>query len=211
MSPRHDVDLATIGAVSRRSAERGAAVPGTVRTDRLLLRCWHPDDATSLLPILEANQAHLANWIPAAVATPAPLPLLALRLAGYAADFRAGNNWRFGMFSPDGVETFGEVSLFPRNETGRVPLREADRLEIGYWLRADATGRGYASEASRAMISLAGTLPGVRCVEIRCDSRNQPSAAIPQRLGFRLTASARDSSDGPGLMVWALDIMKGSE
>ncbi|HSJ30798.1 MAG TPA: GNAT family N-acetyltransferase [Longimicrobiales bacterium] len=164
------------------------AVPDEIRTERLQLRCWRRGDALLLLPVLQANVEHLQSWIPAHVAAPAPLPDLEERLTGFAADFRAGRNWRYGVFAPDEREVFGEISLFPRSAAGRVNLAAADRLEVGYWLRRNVTGRGYATEAARAMLSLAASLPGMSHVEIRCDPRNTASAAIPKRLGFRLAA-----------------------
>ena len=106
-------------------------VPPELRTAHLLLRPWRPDDAARLLPVLEANHAHLGPWIPARVADPAPLADLAERLAGFAADFAAGRGWRYALMTPDGGDVLGEISLFPRAEAGRVPYPEADRIEIG--------------------------------------------------------------------------------
>lgn len=159
-------------------------VPPTLRTARLLLRPWDAADAARLLPVLEANAAHLAPWIPAHVATPVPLPELAARLAGFAADFAAGRAWRYALLTPDGNRILGEVDLFPRAASGRVPYVEADHAEVGYWLDSAATGRGLALEAARAMLSVAATLPGLSHVEIRCDAANVASARVPERLGF---------------------------
>jgi RimJ/RimL family protein N-acetyltransferase len=179
-------------------------VPDTIRTDRLLLRPWRAGDAEALLPLLEANFDHLRTWIPLTVATPAPLPVLAARLETFAADFDADRRWRYCML--EGRETIlGEVSLFPRDASGRVPFESADRVEIGYWLRKDLTGRGFATEATRAMIELAASLHRVRGVEIRCDDRNEPSAAIPRRLGFALLGTEEADGD-PHAMIWYLDL-----
>src|SRR5262245_25370895 len=119
-------------------------VPAEIQTERLYLRSWRAEDSVLLSPVLEANTDHL-RWIPPHVAAPAPLPDLAQRLSSFAADFQADRNWRFAIFSPDERDVFGEISLFPRSETGRVALADADRLEVGYWLRLDVTGRGYAT------------------------------------------------------------------
>ena len=162
-----------------------------IRTARLLLRPWVADDAAALLPVLEANRSHLKPWIPARVSEPAPLPVLAERLAAFAADFAADREWRYALLSPDDGRVLGEVSLFPRSSEGRVPFTAADRAEIGYWLRADVTGRGLASEAAQAMVDLALTMPALRSVEIRCDARNAASGAVPRRLGFALTETVR--------------------
>jgi RimJ/RimL family protein N-acetyltransferase len=170
-------------------------VPASLGSERLLLRCWRPDDAPRLLPVLEANASRLATWIPARVAAPAPPADLEERLATFMANFEADREWRYALFSPDEQTILGEVSLFPRSAAGRVSLEQADRLEIGYWLRSEATGQALATEAAAAMLAVARSLPGMRQVEIRCDARNEPSAAVPRRLGFRLSA-ARTASPG---------------
>lgn len=189
------------------------AVPVRLSTPRLLLRCWSPGDAASLLPVLEANVAHLQDWIPRHVASPAPLEAITRRLADFAAAFEENREWRYGLFSPDEDTVLGEVSLFPRAASGRVPLPDADRLEIGYWLRSDATGRGYVTEAAHAMVGLATAIPGARCVEIRCDARNIPSAAVPRRLGFHLaettSSTPRDEEPDTQHQVWAYQLASG--
>ncbi len=179
--------------------------PAELRTERLVLRPWRETDAAALLPVLEANTAHLAGWVPADVISPASLSGLTTRLGGFAADFEAGRSWRFAILSPEEGDLLGEVSLFFRNAEGRVDRADADRLEIGYWLRADVTGRGYATEAARAMLSLAAGMKGMRRVEIRCDARNTPSAAVPERLGFRLI-EADQAPEVAGNMVWVLEL-----
>jgi RimJ/RimL family protein N-acetyltransferase len=184
-------------------------VPYDLRSERLYFRSWQRADAERLLPVLEANVDHLGDWIPAHVSSPAPLDELELRLAGFADDFLAGRNWRFGIFSAGEGDVFGEVSLFPRSEEGRVDFASADRLEIGYWLRHDVTGRGYATEAARAMIELAAAVPGVTSIEIHCDPRNTASAAVPQRLGFRLMRAGSTLPDDGALMLWAYDLRNG--
>lgn len=184
-------------------------IPDALRTDRLCLRAWQEADAALLLPVLEANVQHLADWIPAHVAAPAPPGDIELRLAGFAEDFRAGRCWRYAIFTADEGDLLGEVDLFPRSSAGRVEFASADRLEIGYWLRRDATGKGFASEAARAMLELAEALPGMTRVEIHCDPLNAASAAVPRRLGFRIASppeGAGDSLQEPAAMLWIYDV-----
>lgn len=163
-------------------------IPSTLRTQRLLLRPWAPDDAEALAPVLAANVAHLGAWIPQHVATPLPPAELAKRLAGFAADFGEERAFRFAMLTADGTQILGEADLFPRDATGRVALAGADRVELGYWLDAAATGQGLATEATLALMEVAASLPAMTHAEIRCDVANVPSAAIPRRLGFHLAA-----------------------
>jgi RimJ/RimL family protein N-acetyltransferase len=194
-----------------RHAPVGAPLSPLIRTDRLSLRSWRPADAAALLSVLEANEPRLAPWIPARVARPAPLPELECRLAEFAADFVAGRGWRYAIMALADGAVLGEVSLFPRAASGRVPLAEADHLELGYWLAASATGKGIATEAARAMLDAAAALPGMARVEIRCDARNAPSSAVPRRLGFDLAAleeaSGVDAAASPvTLEVWTLPL-----
>ncbi|MEP6733012.1 MAG: GNAT family N-acetyltransferase [bacterium] len=184
----------------------GAPLPTEIRTTRLLLRPWRRDDAEQLQPILEANYAHLSPWIPTRIATPASVPDLERRLAGFAADFTNDREWRYAIFTHDGsgdsAQLLGELSLFPRAERGRVPFAEANCAEVGYWLRADATGHGYVVEACKGVLGAVARIPRFSHAEIICDERNAQSAAVPQRLGFVLTNVVPDSEPGVQLQIW---------
>ncbi|HLT91843.1 MAG TPA: GNAT family N-acetyltransferase [Woeseiaceae bacterium] len=182
---------------------RAARLPSVLDTERLILRAWCTADAPRLLPLLEANVEHLSAWIPAHVANPAPLHELALRLAGFAESFAAGTSWRWSIRPRESGALAGEVSLFPRSYSGRVPFAVADRVEIGYWLDRAATGRGYATEAARALLELSLGLPGIEQVEIRCDPRNVASAAVPRRLGFRVVDDGSADGSDPPVMTWS--------
>lgn len=181
-------------------------VPILLPTPHMLLRPWRAEDAVTLLPILQANQAHIGPWIPPRISQPSPLPELEERLAGFANEFAADKEWRYALLTPDAADIIGEVSLFPRDAAGRVPYADADRAEIGYWVRADMTGRGLATEASRAMLDVAGTLARLLHAEIRCDAHNAPSAAVPRRLGFTLATTLEESASSPGGSVGQLPV-----
>ena len=188
-----------------------SAIPIEICTARLRLRRWRAEDAPDLLPVLEANRDHLGPWIPARVATPAPVPILADRLAGFAADFAADREWRFGVFSLRDAKLLGEVALFPRNATGRVAFAQSDRVEIGYWLRADETGKGFVTEAAAAVLSIAAQIPRFSRAEIRCDARNAASAAVAPRLGFALLETMAEAGGGPeagDMQLWVSELSK---
>ncbi|MBV9880771.1 MAG: GNAT family N-acetyltransferase [Gemmatirosa sp.] len=189
-----------------------ANLPERLRTDRLTLRRWRVADAPALAAALEPSVAHLKPWIPWSVAEPAPAEALETRLAGYVADFDAGRTWLYGIFPPDESEVLGGIGLYPRVAAERVPYPDADRVEVGYWLRVDTTGRGYATEAARAIVDVAldvaRALPAIGCIEIRCDPRNASSVAIPQRLGFHHAHTLHSPAATPDgapreTMVWS--------
>ena len=189
----------------RPPAARSATAPEEIRTERLLLRRWHPDDAAALQPLLEANAPRLRPWIPARIAEPASLDQLTNRLTEFATAFDAGREWRYAIVTLEGAQLLGELSVFPRGPSGRVRIEEADHLEIGYWMRADFTGRGLVTEATRAVLELAPRMWQLSRVAIHCDERNTDSSAIPRRLGFELLAHAGEKSgkaSEPRLQIW---------
>jgi RimJ/RimL family protein N-acetyltransferase len=169
-------------------------VPGVIRTPRLLLRPWAAADAQSLRPVLERNRSHLEPWIPVHVASLVSLEALAGRLSRFADDFTAGRGFRYALFAVSDSRLLGEADMFPRNASGRVPLAQADRVELGYWLDRDETGRGFATEAAGALLDVAKTLASITQVEIRCETGNEPSRRVPPRLGFTLAATVDDVS-----------------
>jgi len=64
---------------------------------------------------------------------------------------------------------------------------------VGFTLAAHAQGRGFATEALRAVMSLF-TKHGVRRICAECDTRNVRSAALLERVGMRREAHHRKST-----------------
>jgi RimJ/RimL family protein N-acetyltransferase len=126
------------------------------------------------------------------------VPELAERLEEFGRLFAQDREWRYAMVDATDGRLLGEVGLFPRDATGRVAFAAADRVELGYWLRVDATGRGIVSEAARALLDAAGDFREFSHFEIRCDPRNAPSVAVARRLGFALVETTEEP-----LQVWS--------
>jgi RimJ/RimL family protein N-acetyltransferase len=70
---------------------------------------------------------------------------------------------------------------------------DVPKFEIGYWCRTRFTGQGYVTEAVRGISAFAFEALGARRLEIRCDSRNLPSARVAERAGFRLEGELRNN------------------
>ena len=78
-----------------------------------------------------------------------------------------------------------------------------DGVELGYWVGRDHWGRGYATEAARAVLRLAGTL-GHRRIRACNFTDNPASGRVLRKLGFRPTGSERRTfSHGRGEFVSA--------
>jgi RimJ/RimL family protein N-acetyltransferase len=67
----------------------------------------------------------------------------------------------------------------------RLPAPGARIAEIGYELNPDEWGRGYATEAARAMLDFGFTEFGLRWAWANCVAENTASARVLARLGMR--------------------------
>ncbi|WP_437317982.1 GNAT family N-acetyltransferase [Sorangium sp. So ce385] len=177
----------------------GERPPACILTARLTLRAWRPEDAPSIRAAIDSSLAHLRPWMPWAVNEPASLEATTALLEKFRDDFTAGRDFHYGIFTRDEREVLGGTGLHPRIGPGAI--------EIGYWLREGATGRGYATEAVARLTRVALEEVGWSRVEIRCDPRNTASAAVPRRLGYRhvttLEANALTPAGEPrDTMVW---------
>lgn len=172
-----------------------------VLTDRLVLRCWSPQDAPVLRAALDACDAHLRPMIPFMKDEPRTLQQTAQWLRGHRAAFDLGQMYRYAVFDADEQNLLGENMLLTRVGPGG--------LEIGYWTHKVAIGKGIATEATSAMIRVAFEIEKVKRVEIMCAPENETSASIPARLGFTHEATLKERAlDSEGeicdLMVWSL-------
>lgn len=173
----------------------------TVRTPRLLVRCWSPEDAPLLDAALRAGLDHLRPWLPWISGEPEELDARIQRLRGFRGAFDLGRDYVYGIFDPAGERVLGGTGLHTR--------QGPDAREIGYWIAAPHLGRGYATEAAAALTLVAFRVDGVRRVEIRCEPGNLASIRVPQQLGFVHEGTLRARQRGPDgeprdTMVWTL-------
>ncbi len=71
----------------------------------------------------------------------------------------------------------GMIELMPRSSTDRV-------AELGYWIAPDQRGRGYATEAARAMCDLGFDLLRLHRIEAGALARNHASIRVLHHAGF---------------------------
>ncbi len=144
-----------------------------VGAHRLGLRQWRIDDAGTLLAAIECSLPELRRFMPWAMEAPT-MQSVEEFLEGVV----SGRSMGFGLYEAGG-QLVGGFGLHDRRGPGI--------LEMGYWVRSDRTGRGYATAAARALTDVAfDSFHKVNRVEIRCDPANGASGAIPAKLGFRL-------------------------
>jgi RimJ/RimL family protein N-acetyltransferase len=74
-----------------------------------------------------------------------------------------------------GSKPFGSVALFVRGK---------DAAALGYVVRPDRWGHGYASEAAAAMLHFAFSTLGLHRVEATCRPENGASARVLEKIGM---------------------------
>jgi len=84
---------------------------------------------------------------------------------------------------------------------GSFGLMEIDRErgsgEIGYWVAADARGRGIASRATRLLADWARAELGLTRLEILPHKDNEPSRRVAENAGFRDTGEVVSAPRAP--------------
>jgi RimJ/RimL family protein N-acetyltransferase len=160
----------------------------------LVLRRWQVADAPGLLAAIERSLPELRRFMPWA----RDVPTLASVCAFLGDAWAPPHDHVFGLF--EGGEVVGGFGLHGRRGPGI--------LEIGYWVRSDRAGQGYATACARALTGVSfACFPGVFRVEIRCDPANGASAAVAGKLGFQLTGQVTveglAAAQTGVLQVWA--------
>ena len=139
------------------------------------LRQLDDGDAEELFELIDANRAHLANWMPFVSQTHASptrsrssAPRAARPRRTAACSSRSSASGRI-----IGVAGFHGIDWTRRSTS------------IGYWLAAAHQGAGTMTSAVAAMLDHAFGPWDLARVEIRAGVANRRSRAIPERLGFR--------------------------
>ena len=143
---------------------------------------------------VDASIDHLLPWMPWARGEPTSIDEKMQLLRTFRGSFDRDENYIYGVFPPDESRLLGGTGLHPRSG----PMS----LEIGYWIRADALGRGYATELTAALTRVAFAVCGAERVDVQVEPENPRSLKVPRKLGFTEEATLRHrldphSDDGP--------------
>ncbi len=155
-----------------------------IRTGRLLLRRYRETDLDRLAAIQSLPEvARYLYWEPRTRAEVEPA--LAQRMAETRLDHDDDAVTLAVERRGDGL-LLGDATIFLRSVANR-------QVEVGYVFHPDAGGRGYATEAARALVDLAFGALNAHRVFARTDARNTASAALLRRLGMRQEAHFREA------------------
>ena len=166
---------------------------------RIVLRRHGLDDIDPLQAVLEGSRDHLRPFMPWADQARDETAGFVRRAID---EWDRGENFNYLVTKSgqgtSGEEILGGCGLHRRGGPGEI--------EIGYWLRPDATGRGLMTAAAAVLTDVSFATLALPRVEIRCDQANVRSAAVPRRLGFFLERFEDRPIVAPGehgrQMVW---------
>ncbi|MFC8074079.1 GNAT family N-acetyltransferase [Streptomyces sp. NPDC057307] len=135
-------------------------------TDRLVLRSWPPAEVSAVVG--GSRLPHWAEDFPA-------------EGDSVIAGFIAGRSDALGPYGQRQIVeratglVVGAVGLFPPTE---------GTIEFGYGIVPSRRGRGYASEAARAIAAFALTAPGIHTVRANVELSNPASARVLEKAGL---------------------------
>lgn len=160
--------------------------PEEFTTDRLLIRKPLPGDGKVVHTAIQASLNELKPWMPWAHMNQTEQDVEA-NIRESIAKFITREDLRLHILDKETGEFIGSSGL--HRIDWAVP-----KFEIGYWIDTRYTGRGYITEATEAITNFAFQELKAKRVEIRCDSKNSRSRAIPERLGFTLEGILKNNS-----------------
>ncbi len=170
-----------------------------IETTGCFLASWGVGDVVGLDEALRESREQLLPWMPWAAEEPLDLEARLTRIQDWRDASREGRDFFYGLFHPQGG-VLGALGLHPRVGPGA--------LEIGYWVRTSATGRGLATRAAAAAARVALEIMGAERVEIRVAAENHASIRIPRKLGFHEIAPPEPSPTTGGLPQLVFQLKK---
>jgi RimJ/RimL family protein N-acetyltransferase len=152
-------------------------------SDRLLLRAFELDDVDAIYEAVCQSLPELTRWLPWCH-------------AGYSrAETQDFLNQRSAAFRDSAEHAFAVLDRVSGRFLGAAGVNQVDRngrrANLGYWLRTDATGNGYATEATLLVARWAFDALELERIEIVAAVGNVASQRVAIRAGAHREGIAR--------------------
>jgi ribosomal-protein-serine acetyltransferase len=158
-------------------------LPDQFETERLILCAPKPGDGFMINEAIRESHAELKPWLTWADPLPSPEKSEEMNRLSVAQYLRR-EVFRMNVLQKSDGLFVGVTSLHHINWS--VPA-----FEIGYWVRTSLAGKGYARESVLGITDFAFSILGAKRMEIRCDPRNDRSAAVAQKAGYSFEGTIR--------------------
>lgn len=156
---------------------------------RIVLRPFERGEAAALRAAIEESREHIRPWMPWADGhrrVEETLDFVARQRAGWV----GRTDFGVGILARDDGRVLGGSGLHVRSWPARI-------FEVGYWLRAGATGRGYAREAVALLSRFGFERLGANRIVLHCDATNGPSRRVAEASGYAFEGRHRRDSLNP--------------
>jgi RimJ/RimL family protein N-acetyltransferase len=154
--------------------------PDRIDLPEFTLRSYEPGDGLLLAESAKRSFDHLrvflTEWPPDNFDHDAAEQLVRTWRARYL----LSEDFRLGIFSPDGKQTFGGTGFYLRGEP--YSRRNA---EIGMWIDVDYSGKGYATKVLSAMLRWGFKAWPWQRLSWKCDTRNIASMRVAEKAGLQ--------------------------
>lgn len=159
--------------------------PELEETDRLILRRFSRRDVASLEEGVRSSLADLNEWLPWAHMDYTHDDAVAFIRDSMSA-WKDGKAFDYAIRDrSDPDRHIGNISIWQTSKTGKIG-------EIGYWIRSDMAGHGYATEATRALLSVGFVNLGWHKITLRIAVGNRGSERVAEKLGFHREGLLRE-------------------
>ncbi|MBE2241898.1 MAG: GNAT family N-acetyltransferase [Burkholderiaceae bacterium] len=167
-------------------------LPASIETARLLMRPPRSGDGAALHEAIVESLPELRRFL-------ASLPWVAEEQTRESAEvfcrnaesnFLARRDLPFLLLGRESGRLVGACGLHRTNW-------EVPKTEVGYWVRASESGKGFVTEAVNGLVAFALGVIGAERIEIITDAENLASRRVAERCGFTLEGILRRERRAP--------------
>lgn len=154
-----------------------------LKKENIELKTLSLDEADKLYQLIDKNRAQIGEWLIWADKTKSVEDVEKM-IQQYAKRREKGEGINFGIWYQTrliGVISFASID------------KDRRKAGIAYWLNSDYQGKGIVTKSCKLLIEYGFNDLGLHRIEISCATGNTKSKAIPERLGFTLEGTFRES------------------
>lgn len=158
---------------------------GVIRGDKVLLRFPLLSDFPQWAALRSESRKFLAPWEPIWPADELTRLGFRRRVKRYQRELRDGSGYPFFIFAADGLALLGGLTL------SQVQRGVTQSGSLGYWMGERYAGRGYMTDAVRAVLRYGFDNLRLHRIEAACLPHNAASIRLLEKVGFRREGYAR--------------------
>ena len=165
--------------------------PSMIQTNRLTLRSYHEGDESWYFEMSQRNHAHLEKY-------ESENPVMAIwsqedakkMIINFISDWKSRTHFFMGSFLKESTQFVAQLYVGPIDW-------DLPEFGIGYFADVDHEGKGYVTEAVKAIIATLFEKLNAHKIRIECDDTNIRSISVAERCGFVKEGHLRENKSNP--------------